>query len=105
MARRRLPDEPTSKLAIWARRLALFSVVAVLIAIIIVRAGLIEALPGMAALAGALAFALFAVLLALASFVPIWRQGLRGLGYSVIAIVIGGALISYPAYLGYKAYT
>ncbi|MGV3634291.1 MAG: DUF1499 domain-containing protein [Pseudorhodoplanes sp.] len=105
MARRRLPDEPTSKLAIWSRRLALFSVVAVLIAIVIVRAGLIEALPGMAALAGALVFAVFAILLALASFVTIWRQGVRGLGYSVIAIAVGGALLAYPAYLGYKAYT
>jgi uncharacterized protein (DUF1499 family) len=105
MVRRRLPDEPISKLAIWSRRLALFSVAAALIAIIIVRAGLIEALPGMVALGGALAFALFAVLLALASFVPIWRQGLRGLGYAVIAIGIGGVLIAYPAYLGYKAYT
>lgn len=104
MARRRLPDEPTSKLAIWARRLALFSVVATLMAIIIVRAGVIEALPGMATLAGALVFAALAILLALASFVTIWRQGLRGLGYAVIAIIIGGGLLAYPAYLGYKAY-
>ncbi|MFZ5692344.1 MAG: DUF1499 domain-containing protein [Pseudomonadota bacterium] len=105
MARRRLPDEPTSKLAIWARRLALFSVVATLMAIVIVRAGVIEALPGMATLAGALIFAALAILLALGSFVTIWRQGLRGLGYAVIAIFIGGGLLAYPAYLGYKAYT
>jgi uncharacterized protein (DUF1499 family) len=105
MARRRLPDEPTSKLAIWSRRLALFSVVAALIAIIIVRAGLIEALPGLATLAGALVFAALAILLALGSFVTIWRQGLGGLGYAVIAIGIGGALLAYPAYLAYNAYT
>jgi uncharacterized protein (DUF1499 family) len=104
MARRRLPDEPTSKLAIWARRLALFSVVAALIAIIIVRAGVIEPLPGMATLGGALVFAGFAILLALGAFVTIWRQGLGGLGYAVIAIFVGGAMLAYPAYLGYKAY-
>lgn len=104
MARRRLPDEPISKLAIWARRLALFSVVATLMAIVIVRAGVIEALPGMVTLAGALIFAALAILLALGSFVTIWRQGLRGLGYAVIAIFIGGGLLAYPAYLGYKAY-
>lgn len=104
MARRRLPDEPISKLAIWARRLALFSVVATLMAIVIVRAGVIEALPGMVTLAGALIFAALAILLALGSFVTIWRQGLRGLGYAVIAISIGGGLLAYPAYLGYKAY-
>ncbi|HWV41569.1 DUF1499 domain-containing protein [Pseudorhodoplanes sp.] len=105
MARRRLPDEPISKLATWSRRLALFSVAAALIAIIIVRAGLIEALPGLATFGGALAFAGIAILLALASFVVIWRQGLRGLGYAVTAIVVAGLLLAYPAYLGYKAYT
>jgi hypothetical protein len=104
MARRRLPDEPNSKLAIWSRRLVLFSVAAALIAIIIVRAGLIEALPGMAALGGALAFAGLAILLALGSFITIWRQGLGGLGYAVTAIAIGGMLLAYPAYLGYKFY-
>jgi uncharacterized protein (DUF1499 family) len=105
MARRRLPDEPNSKLAVWSRRLALFSVVATLIAIIIVRAGLIEVLPGIATLAGALGFAVLAILLAFGSFVTIWRLGLGGLGYSVTAIFIGAALLAYPAYLGTKAYT
>jgi uncharacterized protein (DUF1499 family) len=105
MARRRLPDEPNSRLAIWSRRFALFAVAAALIAIIIVRAGLIEALPGMATFGGALAFAGLGILLALASFVTIWRQGLGGLGYAVTAIFVGAALLAYPAYLGYKAYT
>jgi uncharacterized protein (DUF1499 family) len=105
MARRRLPDEPNSKLAVWSRRLALFSVVATLIAIIIVRAGLIEVLPGVVTVAGALAFAVLAILLALGSFVTIWRLGLGGLGYAVTAIFVGAALLAYPAYLGAKAYT
>jgi uncharacterized protein (DUF1499 family) len=105
MARRRLPDEPNSKLAVWARRLALFSVVATLIAIIIVRAGLIEVLPGVVTVAGALAFAVLAILLALGSFVTIWRLGLGGLGYAVTAIFVGAALLAYPLYLGTKAYT
>jgi uncharacterized protein (DUF1499 family) len=105
MARRRLPDEPNSRLAIWSRRFALFAVAAALIAVIIVRAGLIEALPGMATLGGALAFAGLGILLALASFVTIWRQGLGGLGYAVTAIFVGAALLAYPAYLGVKAYT
>lgn len=105
MARRRLPDEPNSKLAVWSRRLALFSVVATLIAIIIVRAGLIEVLPGLVTVAGALAFAVLGILLALGSFVTIWRLGLGGLGYAVTAIFIGAALLAYPAYLAAKAYT
>jgi uncharacterized protein (DUF1499 family) len=104
MARRRLPDEPNSKLAIWARRFALFSVVAALIAIIVVRAGLIEVVPGLITFGGALSFAALGILLALLSLVTIWRQGLSGLGYSVTAILIGGLLLGYPAYLGYQAY-
>jgi len=104
MARRRLPDEPNSKLAVWSRRFAFFSVAAALIAIIIVRAGLLEVQPGMFTFAGALAFGAIGILLALLSFIPIWRQGLSGLGYSVTAILIGGLLLGYPAYLGYKAY-
>ena len=104
MARRRLPDEPYSKLAIWSRRLALFSIVAALLAIIIVRSGIIEVVPGLVTFGGALAVAAVGILLALMSFVTIWRQGLRGLGYAVLAILIGGALLAYPTYLGYKAY-
>ena len=104
MARRRLPDEPPSKLAIWARRFALFSLLAALIAIIIVRSGVIEVMPGMVTFGGALVFAGLGILLALASFVTIWRQGLGGVGYAVTAILIGAVLLAYPAYLSYKAY-
>ena len=104
MARRRLPDEPNSKLAVWSRRFAIFSVAAALIAIIIVRAGLLEVMPGMITFGGALSFGAIGVLLALLSLITIWRQGLSGLGYSVTAIIIGGLLLGYPAYLGYKAY-
>ena len=104
MARRRLPDEPNSKLAVWSRRFALFSVAAALIAIVIVRAGLLEVLPGIVTFAGALAFGAIGILLALLSLITIWRQGLSGLGYSATAIAVGGLLLAYPAYLGYKAY-
>ena len=96
MARRRLPDEPNSKLAVWSRRFALFSVAAALIAIIIVRAGLLEVLPGIVTFAGALAFGAIGILLALLSLITIWRQGLSGLGYSVTAIAVGGAAARLP---------
>ena len=43
--------------------------------------------------------------LALGSFVTIWRLGLGGLGYAVTAIFVGAALLAYPLYLGTKAYT
>ena len=77
MARRRIADEPTSRLAIWARRCAFFSLVATVLAIIIVRSGLLEIVPALATFAGALVFAAFAILLALGAFVVIWKDGIE----------------------------
>ena len=42
MAIRRIADQPTSRLAIWARRIALFSLAATLLAIVIVRSGMLR---------------------------------------------------------------
>ncbi len=104
MARLRFAEDPYSRLAIWARRLAFFSLAAALLSIVIVRSGLLEVEPALVTFAGALAFAVLAILTGLASFVVIWREGLRGLGYAVSGIAISLLLLSYPAYLGYKAY-
>jgi uncharacterized protein (DUF1499 family) len=104
MARRRISDEPMSQLALWARRLALFSLVASLVSIIIVRSGLLEIVPAAITFGGALAFAVIAMVLAFAAFVVIWREGLDGLGAALLALAIGTALIAYPAYLATKYY-
>ena len=74
---------------------------AVLLAIVIVRAGLIE-IDAVARHRSAprLALAVLAIMLALAALVVIWRDGIDGLGRAVAAIVIGVALLAYPAYLG-----
>jgi uncharacterized protein (DUF1499 family) len=104
MARRRIADEPTSRLAIWARRCALFSLVATLLAIVIVRSGLLEIVPALATLAGAMVFAGFGILLALGAFIVIWKDGIAGGGYAFTALVIGLALLAYPTYLGARAY-
>src|SRR5262245_2817512 len=104
MVRRYVPDEPTSRLAIWARRMALFSLATAFLSIIIVRSGVLELKPALATFAGSLLFALFALLLALAAFAVIWKDGLGGMGYALAAMAIGAVLLGYPAYLGYKAY-
>ena len=104
MARRYLADEPTSKLAIWARRIALFSLAAAFLSIVVVRSGLLEIRPALATFGGALAFAVLGLLLALAALMVIWRDGLAGIGYSLTAIVTVLALLAYPAYLGVRAY-
>jgi uncharacterized protein (DUF1499 family) len=105
MVRRRISEEPMSRLAVWARRFALFALVASLLSIIIVRSGLLEIVPALATFAAALVLGALAILLAFAAFIVIWRQGLDGLRYAVAALFIGLALLAYPAYLGIKAYS
>jgi hypothetical protein len=104
MAIRRIVDEPVSRLSIWARRIALFSLAATLVAIIVVRSGMLEIVPALATLAGALTLAVVAILLAFGAGAAIWKDGIGGLGNAVTALLIGLALIGYPAYLGVKAY-
>jgi uncharacterized protein (DUF1499 family) len=104
MARRYMQSEPTSRLAIWSRRIAGFALVACFLAIIVVRSGLLEIWPALATFAGALAIAVIALLLALAAFVVIWMEGSAGMGAALGAMAISLAILAYPAYLGLKAY-
>jgi hypothetical protein len=104
MVRRRIVEEPISQLAIWSRRLALFSLVATLVAIVIVRSGALDIVPALSTLAGALLLAVVAILLAFGAVIVIWREGRGGLPQAVSAVLIGLALIAYPAYLGVRAY-
>ena len=101
---RRIAEEPASRLAIWARRLAVFSLAVAALAIIIERAGLLEIVPVLSTFAAALVMAAIGVLLGVAALVPIWRHGIEGVGAALSAIVIGVGLLAYPAYLGTKAY-
>src|SRR3954471_6073991 len=105
MARRRFADDPTSRLAIWARRCAFFALAATILSILIVRSGILEIVPALATFAGALVFAVLGIVLALGAFIVIWKDGSRGMGHAFGAIAIGLALTAYPAYLGYRAYT
>src|ERR1700760_4352008 len=104
MARRRITDQPTSRLALWSRRLALFSLAATFIAIVVVRSGALEIVPALSTLGGALALALLAILLAFGAATSIWKDGVGGIGEAVTGLLIGLALIAYPLYVGAKAY-
>src|SRR5580700_412886 len=104
MARRRTVEEPPSRLAIWARRVALFSLAATLIAVIIVRSGALEIVPALSTLAGALVLAVLAILLAIGAAIVIWFEGVGGTKEAATAFFIGLALIAYPLYLGVKGY-
>jgi hypothetical protein len=103
MRRQLFTETSISRLAIWSRRIALFSLAATFIAVIIVRSGALEIVPALSTLAGALMLACLAILLAFAAGIVIWRQGVGGGRQAVTALLIGAALIAYPAYLGIKA--
>ena len=92
-------SEPVSGLANWARNLAVFSVVAVLVSIIIVRFGFLEMKPALATFFGALAIAGLSILVGFAAFVAIWRNGTRGMARILLAFLIDALVLGYPAFL------
>ena len=93
-------SEPVSSLATWSRNLAIFSVVAVIVSILIVRFGFLEMKPALATFFGALALAVLSILVGLAAFAAIWQNGSRGMGRILLALLINALVLAYPAYLG-----
>jgi hypothetical protein len=93
-------SEPVSSLASWSRNLAVFAVVAVVVSVMIVRFGFLEIKPALATFFGALACAGLSILLGLAGAAAIWQSGARGMSGILLAFLIDGALLAYPAYLG-----
>ncbi|QDP24645.1 DUF1499 domain-containing protein [Bradyrhizobium cosmicum] len=92
--------EPVSSLASWARNLAVFAVVAVVVSILIVRFGFLEPKPALVTFFGGLAIAALSILFGLAGFAAIWQNGSRGMARILLAFLIDGAILAYPAYLG-----
>jgi uncharacterized protein (DUF1499 family) len=92
-----------SRLAAWSSRLAWFALVVTVLSIIIVRSDFLDIVPALITFAAALMFAAVAVLLAFAAFAVIWQKGYAGLGRAVTGMLLGLVLLSYPAYLGYRA--
>src|SRR5215813_12320495 len=104
MTRLRALEAPPSRLAIWARRIAVFSLAVVALAILIERADLLEIVPVLVTFGAALALSLLAILLALASFVSLWNNGGPGFAQAITAVLIGAGLLGYPGYLAYTGY-
>jgi len=91
--------EPVSALATWSRNLAVFSVIAVVVSVIIVRFGFLEIKPAMATFFGGLAIAGLSILVGLGAFAAIWQNGSRGMGRILLALLINAVVLAYPAYL------
>jgi uncharacterized protein (DUF1499 family) len=92
-------SEPVSSLATWARNLAVFSLVAVVVSILILRFGFLEIKPALATFFGALACAGLSILIGFAAFAAIWQNGTRGMSRILLAFVLDAAVLAYPAYL------
>ncbi|WP_298885168.1 DUF1499 domain-containing protein [uncultured Bradyrhizobium sp.] len=90
--------EPVSSLATWARNLAVFAVVAVVVSIIIVRFDFLEMKPALATFFGGLVIAGLSILFGLAGFAAIWQNGSRGMARILFAFLIDGTILAYPAY-------
>lgn len=99
MLRRRVVDDPPSKLAILSRWFALFALAVVVLAVLLVRGGFVETVPGTIIVGGGLAIAFIALLFGLGAFIVIWIYGSPGFGKAVFAVFVGVALIIYPTYL------
>jgi len=105
LRRTAIDHEPMSRLAAWSARFAWFAVAVAVLSVIILRSGLLEIVPALTTFAAALIFAGLAILLAFASFVTIWRQGLAGLGRAILGLFLGLLLLAYPGYLAYRGMT
>src|SRR5262252_6613309 len=91
--------EPVSALATWSRNLAIFSVVAVFVAVIFIHTDFLEIKPAMVTFFGGLAIAGLSILVGLAGFAAIWQNGSRGMGRILLAFLINAIVLAYPAYL------
>ena len=95
-------SEPFSALATWSRRLAVFSAIATVVSVMVVRFGFLESKFALATLFGALAFAGLSILAAFAGLVAIWRDGSRGIGRILTALLLNTLVLAYPAYLAVR---
>jgi len=102
MARRRIAEQPRSRLAVWARRLAVFALPVAALAVVFERTGMFEIFPVLATFGASLVLAVLGILFALAALASIWVTGRSGGGHAMLALVLGLLLLAYPSYLGLK---
>lgn len=95
-------SDPISGLASWARRLAVFSAIAAVASIAIVRFGFLEVKPALYTFFGALAVAGLSILVAFLGFAAIWQNGSRGMSRILFALMLDAIILAYPAYLYYQ---
>lgn len=99
----RLPPIPESKLAPVTQKLAFASVGVVIVAVLAVRSGKVEPLPGVAVVTGGVVLATAAIAVGLVALLEIWRRGSTGLGRTFWSMLVAGFVLAYPAVLASRA--
>src|SRR6201986_2634535 len=89
-------SEPVSGLATWARNLAVFSVIAVVVSILIVRFGFLEMKPAIATFFGALGLAGLEILIGLGGCPAIWQNVPRVLARFLVTMFFYPSVGAYP---------
>jgi uncharacterized protein (DUF1499 family) len=87
---------PRTKLAIWARRLALFSVTVILVALVLHRLGKIDTPLGIGLVLTGFIGAGLALISGLAAGVVIWRKGSAGAWSAVAGVAVSLAIFAWP---------
>jgi len=100
--RRLLIEEPVTRAGPLAQRLAVFSIVATGIALILVRDPRADTDAALVALLAGLAVALAAIVAAVFAFVRVWREGARGLGAALAGLILALVVLGYPTYRGLR---
>lgn len=97
--RRLILEEPTSRAALWGRRLTFFALLVGAIAVGLSRFGFADVTSSLVLLASAIILACMGLLLAGAGAVVIWNKGLRGTKHIVVTVFYAALLLAYPAWL------
>jgi uncharacterized protein (DUF1499 family) len=100
--RRLLIEEPVTRAGPLARRLAVFSLIATGIALVVVRDPRADTYAALAALVAGLGVALLAAAAAVYAFVRVWQEGARGLGPALAGLILALSVLGYPAFLGLR---
>jgi uncharacterized protein (DUF1499 family) len=99
--RRIVLEQPVSRAATWAGRLALFAAVVTLYGVLVVRSGQ-HGPPGLAALGSGFVLALMSSLVATIGGLGIWNHGLRGASRVFFALFLASLLLAAPAYVAFQ---
>ncbi len=96
-------EEPVSAAARWSLRFALFAMALSVIAILIIRARVVDVTSGVSVFGFAILSACAAILLAVAASVIIWRTGRKGMSLAVLGVLLAALVLAWPLWLTIQA--